>query len=871
MNTYIIETVGIKKEFTLKRNRLVSFTLTNKLSESVVTSDDLSEEFVLSFRWGLRNHKILCRDLKLASAESETVNSEVLHRFVFKPFSLRDSKIRAELVYTVKDDCSYLRKHIELYFEKKGKKQICLDSIEFERITFDSRLSFWKIPEQKNSHVPGFALKMGQPVYLDSFYMGSEFPAAINKVEKSTAIVTLYSGRSLSELIGDKAYKTHKSVIGAADSNIFQTVQKAFYAYIRDISRPDRLRRQYNSWYDNMLNITKDNVYNSFLEIEKGLTMSGEPPLDSYVADDGWNDYSKDFWSFNEKFPDELYPFTELSQNLGSEFGLWIGPRGGYNPDTARFARLIEKAGNGHYNKYARDICVASDRYVSLMKKMMLDFQEKYSLNYYKLDGFAQYPCKSKKHDHMTGGKNNMYYYSDVWEKWIDIFKALSEKAGDDFWINLTCYAPPSPWFLQWVDSIWMQISDDVGFIGSKDTVSDKDRMLSYRDEKYYDFYNVRQFQLPQRSVYNHDPIFGAEAKVTMTDDEFRSYLYSIAARGGSFWELYYSYSMMNEAKWRINYAVMRFVEENRSVLSNSVIFGVRPSAGSVYGYSCFEGQQGIVCLRNSSGMAADYTFRLDELIGVDKQFSSREMYRILPYTVGQTSKLYSYGDTVTVKLEGFESVILHFGRERKPLEITYIKAVDKNILEVQFNQTVDISHISCAENRIAHMELLEDYMTVRFTFERELEKSCSYRLSSVCDIMGNSCDIQTQFSYYKDFVISEEGIAGAGDFSIVAHIKSDEKGIIYSQGDELTVRVDEKGYIAFSCGKASVKSKTHIKDIVQIAAVRERNNVIKLYVNKTLEAGARNGAVILCDSNITKEVDASVTLYNKALSYDCV
>ena len=61
-------------------------------------------------------------------------------------------------------------------------------------------------------------------------------------------------------------------------------------------------------------------------------------------------------------------------------------------------------------------------------------------------------------------------------------------------------------------------------------------------------FYNDRQFQLPQRALYNHDPIYGNEAKVDMNDEDFRTYLFTMAMRGTCFWELYYSYNMMNKA-----------------------------------------------------------------------------------------------------------------------------------------------------------------------------------------------------------------------------------------------------------------------------------------------------------------------------------
>ena len=37
------------------------------------------------------------------------------------------------------------------------------------------------------------------------------------------------------------------------------------------------------------------------------------------------------FWAFNDKFPQGLTPSSSLVKKLGSNFGVWVGPRGGYN------------------------------------------------------------------------------------------------------------------------------------------------------------------------------------------------------------------------------------------------------------------------------------------------------------------------------------------------------------------------------------------------------------------------------------------------------------------------------------------------------------------------------------------------------------
>ena len=98
-------------------------------------------------------------------------------------------------------------------------------------------------------------------------------------------------------------------------------VQKSFYEYIENISTKTDLRLQYNSWYDYMKDITADNIEKSFYEIEKGLSANGVPPLDAYVVDDGWVDYKSGFWSFNKKFPNQLYDTTQLTSKIISAYG----------------------------------------------------------------------------------------------------------------------------------------------------------------------------------------------------------------------------------------------------------------------------------------------------------------------------------------------------------------------------------------------------------------------------------------------------------------------------------------------------------------------------------------------------------------------
>ncbi len=866
-NLYVIENDYIRKELITENGRIDCFNLNNKLSGSCLCSQKGSEEFLLSFKYSFKNIIIRASELKIDKVKTEnTLTHNKLH-LSFKPFKLRDSSVCVELIYELSHVESFFKKHLEFSFAKKGNKPIILDYIDFENLVFPFGLNNWCLPEQKSSHISGFALSLGQPVYVDSFYFGCEFPAAVTTIKNSKTSSAYYNGRTLDCLIGQDKLVSYNYVCGAARGNVFQQVQKAFYSYIRTVSKTDVLRRQYNSWFDNMLNITKEKVTASFLEVEKGLTRYGEKPLDSYVVDDGWNDYTGGFWSFNSNFPDKLYPFSSLSENIGSRFGVWVGPRGGYTNDTPKFAKKIQAAGNGYVNRAANDICVASDKYVKNMRELFLSFQKDFHLNYFKLDGFAQRPCKSKHHDHMTGGYRNMYFYTDLWEKWIKIFNEMHEKGSDDLWINLTCYAPPSPWFLMNVQSLWMQVSDDIGFIGGNNDGSDKDRMLNYRDERYFDFYHNRQFQFPQRCLYNHDPIYGNSSKVEMSDDDFREYLFTMATRGTSFWELYYSYNMMNENKWRINYAALRFIEKNLDTLSNSIIFGTRPSQFGVYGYSCFGEQEGIVSLRNSSSKKMSYTLKLDEKIGVSNLYNPKNMITVLPYTPEHTECLYGYGDEIEVTVEPYRTKIFHFGKKESAISALWAQAKDRKTLEVTFSDTVDINGIVCEQNLITDCKLLSDYMTVLITFKDDFSRQNELNIK-VKDVMQNVNNTTAVFDYYEDNKVFY-GVFGNNDFSIRATLDGENERILVKQGDELSLRVSSDGYVYFKVGINEIKSQSSVKDIVLVTAVRERNGVLKLYLNGKLDSGANSLPTFLSGESIYCYNSEKVTIYNKALFFD--
>src|SRR5699024_3909730 len=219
------------------------------------------------------------------------------------------------------------------------------------------------------------------------------------------------------------------------------------------------------------------------------------------------------------------------------------------------------------------------------------------------------------------------------WEAWIQSFEAMREERSEkerDLFLNLTSYVNPSPWLLQWGNTVWLQDSADFGFLDTYGG-SQADQAISYRDNVYFNIYKKNDLQFPLKNVYNHDPIYGVSAGIEFSEDDMRNYLMINATRGTSFWELYYSPSMMTDDLWRISADVIDWAETNASTLENAKLFGERPDEEGVYGYSSWKDGNGIVSFRNAGTTEQTYSLTLDNTVGVPTNLANAKQVQVLP------------------------------------------------------------------------------------------------------------------------------------------------------------------------------------------------------------------------------------------------
>ena len=325
---------------------------------------------------------------------------------------------------------------------------------------------------------------------------------------------------------------------------------------------------------------------------------------------------------------------------------------------------------------------------------------------------------------------------------------------------------------------------------------------------------------------------------------------------------------MMNVAKWRINYSVLRFLEDNIDVLANSVIFGGRPAEKQVYGFSAFAENEGLLCLRNPSDAPAEYTVLLDEGIGVSKNLIYAPMTYILPYCTKGIDGIYSYGEKLKVSLAPYETKIMHFSRRTKELTAEYVTLIDKNTVQVTFNQLVNISNIHCEDNNIRSARLLEDYMTAEIVFEEAFNNVNSLKLSEIKDLTGNSFHTDITFGCYDSFIVTD-GLFAKDPFSVKATLSNEEECVLMSQGEDVSLKVADDAFVYFRVGNVTLRSVSTVRDKAQVVAVREKTGALKLYLDGTLDSGIYGGLHFINSGKAERYNEGEVMIYNKALSYD--
>ena len=907
---------------------------------------------------------------------NDKAKSGQLVTFNFEPKQFGTSTVTVAQKVVMYDGDHYMRKWLEIESSDEAQR---FNYIDGEHLNVKNAKKTWTIPTNKGGVVLMDMAKsiLGQPFYAEGMFFGSEFPETDTQIVSGDSDAKIgrsryWTGKNFADFKRDNQltkdsgkYVSWQTVCGAthSDGSDMNVIQADFFNYINQISKPSDFRIQYNSWFDNMMRINDENIIESFKAVDKHLNETGVRPLESYVVDDGWNQYRANandlstkkidlerngstdepyginksgFWQFNNKFQQGLTPSSDLVQKLGSDFGVWIGPRGGYNYYDS-LANIIAKAGNG--SVAGSSIDVADQRYVTKFEDMAVKWMKDYGVNYWKWDGFAdqaQYNAfKSgdgiaeydENHQHMVGGPNGYFHSTDLWEKWIDLFdevwKTAEAEKINEMWISLTCYVNPSPWFLQWSNSVWMQCHADRAEVNNGTLTDKMNTMLTYRDAAYYDFVKNHDFQFPLANLYNHDPIYGKEdtgiTADSMDGEQFRNYLYMMGTRGTAFWELYYSDSIFNDEKYLINADFLKWEEENFDMLRNAKWVGGNPSTGVTlanvngvgdqyaYGFAGFNnaGNEGIISMRNPATTAKKISFKLDSGVGC-KSDGSYHVVLDHVYTEGdkaaaEAPKTVKHGQTIEMTLQPGEVQIWHLSKDGDTAAPTLSKLYTENnttlrvqasehVFGAKFEVLVNGKKVELADNAV---KAYADLKTFDITLPAPYGDNVKIEVKAIAgtDAAGNKLEGSIARTGYTGGIIATvsepecttisrkaASVEGSDGFSAEVTVVNPVAGkTILSQGNQWSISINGEGKAVFTMNGVTAVSDVVVPNLASISVARENNGMMKLYVNGEIAGSAFDKKNV--DYTVAKDaikIDkaaaekiSNVVVYDRALGYD--
>ncbi|MFN2450437.1 MAG: enterotoxin [Candidatus Baltobacteraceae bacterium] len=419
----------------------------------------------------------------------------------------------------------------------------------------------------------------GSPIVAGSMFFGYEDP--ISQAEVSGTRARIF--RSVSLPLEHERRFVASTVMGTA---VRGQIRRDFLRYVeRERAHPYRTFLHYNSWYDlghftpytAAQGVQRINAFGEILSVQRGVK------LDSFLFDDGWDDYSG-AWNFNSGFPDGFTPLKIAAQKYGGDPGCWLSPWGGYGkPHDLRVAGA-KKAG---LETDANGLALSGPRYYRLFEGRCLELVQKYGINQFKFDGTGSTDTT------VRGSTFNSDFDAAI--HLIEVLRA----AEPDLYINLTTGTYPSPFWLKYADSIWRG-GYDHNFAGPG---SWRQQWITYRDLDTYRGIVLGGPLYPLNSLMLHGMIYAQHAKHLADDphgdfgDEVRSYF----GTGTQLQEMYITPELLSADNWNVIAEAAKWSRSGAQTLVDVHWIGGDPGELEPYGHAAWSPRKGIISLRNPS------------------------------------------------------------------------------------------------------------------------------------------------------------------------------------------------------------------------------------------------------------------------------
>ena len=417
----------------------------------------------------------------------------------------------------------------------------------------------------------------GSPVVSHDDWLGFEHP--MSKADAWRGKVKLWIERTLPLPKGQSV--TYSAVIGVAHAG---QMRRDFAAYIeRERAHPYRPFLHYNSWYDIgfFTPYTEAEALDRINTFGKELVEKRHVKMDSFLFDDGWDDYSGS-WHFSKAFPHGFVPLCKAAEKYGAAPGVWLSPWGGYGkPHDERIANG-RKLG---YEIVDNGLALSGPKYWKRFHQVVMTLLNDDCINQFKFDG--------------TGNVNSVYPGSQFDSDFAAAIQLISDIRADkpDTFINLTTGTWASPFWLKYADSIWRD-GYDHNFTGVGPY---REQWITYRDEQTYRNIVEKGPLFPINSLMLHGIIYAQHAVHLDTDPghDFANEVHSYFATGTDLQEMYITPSLLTAEDWDTLADAAKWSRANADVLRDTHWIGGDPGRLDVYGWAAWSPSRAFITLRN--------------------------------------------------------------------------------------------------------------------------------------------------------------------------------------------------------------------------------------------------------------------------------
>jgi hypothetical protein len=484
---------------------------------------------------------------------------------------LEDSRESLSVIWRgiLRNDSNYLRQELSIRVLHHDSSILAVDLFDFKA---------------SNAQVIGTV--KGSPVTVGEAFFGFEHPlstCAVKDDEVKCAIARELPLRAEQTV-------TYSSVIGLSPAG---QMRRGFLNYLeRERPRPYQpflhlqlvVRHRIQYPYDEASALDVIRSFGSELVQKRGVK------LDSFLFDDGWDD-PHTLWSFGPGFPNGFIPIKALAETYGAEPGVWLSPWGGYM--QAKEERL----------KYGRQqgleineggFALSGPRYYARFRDVTLRFIRDFGVNQFKIDG--------------TGNVNSVLPGSEFDSDFQATINLMSNwrSVSPSIFINLTTGTYPSPFWLQYADSIWRG-NDDHSFAG---VGSWRERRITFRDGATFRGVVQQGPLFPLNSLMLHGLIYARHAEHLDTDpgNDFANEVHSYFGSGTQLQEMYITHSLLSDDDWNMLAEAANWSRKNADILVDTHWIGGDPNKLEIYGWASWSPRMGILMLRNPSDKPQTYS-----------------------------------------------------------------------------------------------------------------------------------------------------------------------------------------------------------------------------------------------------------------------